>query len=818
METLNRAYSQVGPARLYWCGREGEDILDSVQKLLLTARSHGREAYYVPTFGFDDLLLRLSMHCLSGNLLQRARQLYEANSKQTEQDSPPFAVESHNVTRLIKSNAFSVECPSELFQFRVPCLNGQGAWKLLREMISGTGIAAGLLRQNVVALGTLDEIKQVFDGKVEGEIARTPITNRELAITDGVILHILTQGILRGLAQRSGLEADERKNLIWDRKEPITERVNGTDCLVYEAATLFLRRYGGKQYLIIKPTIHGTSKAGTSLPGETIKELKRRKLTGQYNRQFNEATNAWRKKLFASSPIVLEFPPNSGSAFRFNISCSPAFAGISTVGAEKSLKISEPVRQMVLHKGLEINEPMLIFSNKQADGAVKDPNPIRGIVRNRPYDYVLTRQGLQEIVRVGVICSARDAGRMAEFLSHLQYRQSPDSKQEYLLEYPGFAQAFGLPVDLPLPEGTAWEVCPELDSGRDLRNGSAILFQNLKACINSMRSRSSPHVIMIYVPERWRKWECYAHYGERFDLHDFVKAYCVQHGIATQFLRESTFCKPHQCEILWWLALSLYVKAMRTPWVLEGIDTSTAFMGLGYSLDPVAVRGRHVVLGSSHIYNSEGVGLRYRLSKIEDPIWRKKNPYMSREDARRAGEGVRQLFYESMSKLPGRVAIHKMTPFLPEEKIGLLEGLAGIEAVDMIEVHMDPALRYVSSTFRNNAFQAESYPVKRGTVVALDNRRALLWTHGTVQGTTPGRSYYLGKSRIPAPLILTRHYGCSSLNLLASEILGLSKMDWNTFDMYTKLLATIQSSAEIARIGTLLDRFRPASYDYRLFI
>src|SRR5262249_46838308 len=405
METLNRAYSQVGPARLYWCGREGEDILDSVQKLLLTARSHGREAYYVPTFGFDDLLLRLSMHCLSGNLLQRARQLYEANSKQTEQDSPPFAVESHNVTRLIKSNAFSVECPSELFQFRVPCLNGQGAWKLLREMISGTGIAAGLLRQNVVALGTLDEIKQVFDGKVEGEIARTPITNRELAITDGVILHILTQGILRGLAQRSGLEADERKNLIWDRKEPITERVNGTDCLVYEAATLFLRRYGGKQYLIIKPTIHGTSKAGTSLPGETIKELKRRKLTGQYNRQFNEATNAWRKKLFASSPIVLEFPPNSGSAFRFNISSSPAFAGISTVGAEKSLKISEPVRQMVLHKGLEINEPMLIFSNKQADGAVKDPNPIRGIVRNRPYDYVLTRQGLQEIVRVGVICS-----------------------------------------------------------------------------------------------------------------------------------------------------------------------------------------------------------------------------------------------------------------------------------------------------------------------------------------------------------------------------------------------------------------------------
>jgi len=30
--------------------------------------------------------------------------------------------------------------------------------------------------------------------------------------------------------------------------------------------------------------------------------------------------------------------------------------------------------------------------------------------------------------------------------------------------------------------------------------------------------------------------------------------------------------------------------------------------------------------------------------------------------------------------------------------------------------------------------------------------------------------------------------------------------------------ATVQSSNQIARIGTLLERFGPASYDYRLFI
>ena len=43
-------------------------------------------------------------------------------------------------------------------------------------------------------------------------------------------------------------------------------------------------------------------------------------------------------------------------------------------------------------------------------------------------------------------------------------------------------------------------------------------------------------------------------------------------------------------------------------------------------------------------------------------------------------------------------------------------------------------------------------------------------------------------------------------------------MNWNTFDLYTQLPATIQSSSEIARIGKLLERFERESYDYRLFI
>jgi argonaute-like protein implicated in RNA metabolism and viral defense len=104
-------------------------------------------------------------------------------------------------------------------------------------------------------------------------------------------------------------------------------------------------------------------------------------------------------------------------------------------------------------------------------------------------------------------------------------------------------------------------------------------------------------------------------------------------------------------------------------------------------------------------------------------------------------------------------------------------------------------------------------------VLVVESNKALLWVHGTVDPVRPGpRPYYQGKSRIPAPLLVRRHYGSTDLAVTAREILGLSKMNWNSFDMYTKLPATIESSNRIARIGALLERAQPASYDYRLFI
>ena len=97
--------------------------------------------------------------------------------------------------------------------------------------------------------------------------------------------------------------------------------------------------------------------------------------------------------------------------------------------------------------------------------------------------------------------------------------------------------------------------------------------------------------------------------------------------------------------------------------------------------------------------------------------------------------------------------------------------------------------------------------MKRGTILKLAEDMALLWVHGVSNAVDSKRKYYQGKRRIPAPLVIHRHAGQSDLAVIGEEILGLSKMNWTSFDLYTKLPATVESSRQIARIGSLLDRF-----------
>ncbi len=818
MEALYEAYAEPGSGVLYWCGFSDGDPPDDVAALIHHARDHERQAYYVPTLGFDDLMTRLALHCLHGEQREAARRCIATLAPEDLLHREPFRVPQFTNATLIKSNTFEIECPAEVFQFDLKVWPAERVWASLRETAGERSLVAVPLRK-VLAFGTIEDIRDAFGDNIKGSIDRTPVSPSDLRYEDGAVVSLMRQALVRSMAESANLETDGTKAL-WRSHSFRKVRRGNASYSVHEAARIFLRRIGGVQHLVLMPSLKVFNHVGAEPPREIAIPIKLEILGYQHNKPFNKALNGWRATLFPKGQTtVFAFPHSSGATFKFRVRRAPIFASIGLPSVGRPPKIPEKMRPLIKHRGMQLAEPPLLFSNKAGTASIKDTHPIRGILKNRPYDYPLTSRGLSSSLRIGVVCPATEAQPLHSYLQSIHRTLTPRStERDYLLDYPGFQTAYGLPAEVPAPDSVGWATCPE-PSTHDSVQGSLEAARLVGRSVETLQASHAPDVVLIYIPTRWQPFRGYSTESESFDLHNFVKAFCVQRGIATQFLNEDTLSGSNQCRIWWWLSLALYVKGMRTPWLLDNLADDAAFVGLGFSIDRNAQRGDHVVLGCSHIYSARGEGLQYRLSKIENPIIRRGNPFMSSDDARRVGENIRQLFFDSRMKLPERVVLHKRTPFTRAEREGFRDGLSGVGCIDMLEIQIDHALRYMASVKKFDGTPDEdNFPVRRGTAMRIDDYSALLWVHGATTALNPHLKYFQGKRRIPAPLIVRRHAGQTSLQELAGEILGLSKMNWNTFDLYTKLPATLQSSSEIAKIGSLLQRFGAASYDYRLFI
>lgn len=138
--------------------------------------------------------------------------------------------------------------------------------------------------------------------------------------------------------------------------------------------------------------------------------------------------------------------------------------------------------------------------------------------------------------------------------------------------------------------------------------------------------------------------------------------------------------------------------------------------------------------------------------------------------------------------------------------------------LDLITITQEYDLKFIAEKIMYGQFLEDGYPVDRGTCIKLSSRNALLWTHGVVPSIQSNRRYYQGGRCIPAPLKITKYYGHGDLETIAKEILGFTKMNWNSFNLYTKLPATIDTSNTLAQVGNLLRQYNGVTYDYRFFI
>ena len=812
MDALLKAFQEKGSGRVYWCGY-GEDIPQIVRSFLCAVRSVGRECYYISTDGFDKTMISLAKACVENdsskiNEVNNVLQCFVTDESKTTQ----FSINNNKKDKYLKSNLYPVKVPVETFVLDIGIKDEERPWKLSESLIGNHPIVAVPFKKKLYAFSTITELNLVFGNRLNDSIRREPISIIDIRSVSSFKRLYMT-AILYGLASSSGLNTD-KKSKIW-RVQP--KQTTTTGAKVYEAVECDLVFHADNKYVLLslKPSLWIDDKSKISK--EELLRIGMNYTNPLHNGKYDEKLAEWENLLFGqNAKITFDIPLNSQSDFKFSIGRNRAFSSVSVLDPTyHSYQPNSFDERKLIYKGVQLLEPQLEFIN-DAGSISKDYHPMRGLVYHRPYDYLLNEKVFSSAIDLGVICPSSSSNRFYDFLNNLNKVIKTDAKSDYVIDYNGFSNVYNVNINIPEVGYDSWSNINEIPAD------SFKLAQEICHKIEELYSNHTGIVITIFIPKAWEKFRSFKKDGEEFDLHDYIKAFSAQRNITTQIIEESTMNDTGSyCQIFWWLSLAFYVKAMRTPWTLANMPSNTAFAGIGYGIKKSPSGKSEIVLGCSHIYNAKGEGLKYKLLKVENPDFdRKKNPYLSYDEAFKFGVSIRELFIQSMNEMPKRVVIHKRTPFRQNEIKGITDALkrAGIDDVDLIEINIEDSFRFMAQKINYGNMETDGFPLSRGTCVQIAPYQALLWTHGIVPSVNGYRKYYAGGRSIPAPLKIVKHYGKGDLYTIANEILGFTKMNWNSFNLYTKLPATIDSSAILARVGKLLSKYEGKTYDYRYFI
>lgn len=236
----------------------------------------------------------------------------------------------------------------------------------------------------------------------------------------------------------------------------------------------------------------------------------------------------------------------------------------------------------------------------------------------------------------------------------------------------------------------------------------------------------------------------------------------------------------------WNIHTALYYKAGGVPWrlVRATTDLSTLFVGVSFFHTP-----DHELVHTSvaQVFNERGDGVVVR----GGPAARRKDdrqPHLSEVDSGGLLGDALAAYRREHRNFPARVALHKTSEFDDAEVRGF-EAAAdshGIEHLDLVWVQSDERLRL----FRNG-----DNAVLRGTLLKLEERRAVLFTRGTVDFYRLYPGMY-----VPVPLGLHVALAEHDVDHLSAEILALSKMNWNQSQLDGRLPITLRAAARVANV------------------
>lgn len=253
----------------------------------------------------------------------------------------------------------------------------------------------------------------------------------------------------------------------------------------------------------------------------------------------------------------------------------------------------------------------------------------------------------------------------------------------------------------------------------------------------------------------------------------------------------------------WNILNALFYKAGRAPWrlpVREG-EYKAIFLGIGFYKD---LGGRNLMTSTAQMFDERGRGLILRGGKALH-YKHDRHPYLERGDAYQLVVRSLQEYRAQHGHLPARLVIMKTSRFDAAEADGMIQAAsdAGISFSDLV---------WVSESPHQMLMREGNYPAFRGTAVECGGE-LMLYTRGSV----PWYRTYPG-ARIPKPLHL-RPYRCDTpIAQLGEEVLGLTKMNWNSTQFDQALPIPIRAARQVGKVLKHVSGAQIERSDYRFYI
>lgn len=768
---------------LIWAIRKDGYVSQRVLNLIERTKSSGKPADFVEIDSFDSLMYSIyQVQNFNSEIIEgKKNQLLSCQE---------LSFSGETVNSFVKLNAYKAEGRPLCNVFKTDITN----WKDLRSITSGTDIIAALFNGHIYSFSSNEMLKKSFGKHILFEINREEVPDRIIYKQDSIYLGLIYELIGSTLSKKGMVRL--KKDKFYDPGSlTLKDGYKYFDALEYALSYI-----EGVLYLNLMPTVHVLDKSGNTLNKESYQFQVNKAISSIYNRQYNDNLRKWESRLNCAGKFIFE---HDGFQISFD---TPAF---SFGGMRRNAGWPTLPAYMFA-------EPIMCFSSE--DKTKQTVSQLKGLCKYGPLDYSYANDVVHRpAVRLAVLAPKEDMRKVLSHLNSLNNTSSSKGKDAFLVNYEGFERVYRRSLAVPTEQEK--ERCIGYN-GHNMAQKSAIEFLDfLKRGIDWFSQRVLDFdILVVYIPRYFSQFRMAKSISSDFNLHDAVKLYATDKSVKLQIIEERSINAYDPCKVIWGLSTSLYAKAAGVLWQPEEIQDNTAYIGISYSYS----NEKGICIGCSQLFDSTGTGIRMVLRKISNPIFRgKSNPYMRSDDARTMMTELREQYYHSnpVSNLK-RVVIHKTTPFISDEIEGIMQAFRGIDDVELIQVQEYCPWRGIR--FGDNPSQtAYPYAVKRGLTVKLDKNSFLLWTHGCIlhPDLCGGNNYYKGSRGVPSPLLVKRFSGKCSGDILAQEILMLTKMNWNSGDsLYKTLPVTLDFAKVLARMSKQDEAIYDKAYDFRYFM